>query len=265
MLRETEYEKLTIQNSFIFTKVMEDPHLLKELLRRILPGLPEGEMYIVKKERTTDPFTRPFGIRALVFTEDDKHLFSVEILMGDRKNLRKQARYCQALADMESNLSVSECGKLKDQYIIFICPFDPFDGNMLLYTVRNICHETGKELGDGTTKIFINCTGENSDEYPLLKPFADYVMGIMSDDAYTAEVDRSVRMARKNPLWRKEYMDIRELQAEAKREGRQEGRAEGIRDNSVMMLKNMMEEGFSYVDACRILKLDEEEFRSLVQ
>ena len=90
-------------------------------------------------------------------------------------------------------------------------------------------------------------------------------MGIMSDDAYIAEVDRSVRMARKNPLWRKEYMDIRELQAEAKREGRQEGRAEGIRDNSVMMLKNMMEEGFSYVDACRILKLDEEEFRSLVQ
>ena len=136
---------------------------------------------------------------------------------------------------------------------------------MLVYKFRNICPDTGRELGDRTTKIFINCTGENSDEYPLLKPFADYVMGIMSDDAYTAEVDRSVRMARKNPLGRKEYMDIRELQAEAKREGRQEGRAEGIRDNSVMMLKNMMEEGFSYEDACRILKLDEEEFRSLVQ
>jgi predicted transposase YdaD len=64
-------------------------------------------------------------------------------------------------------------------------------------------------------------------------------------------------------------MDIRELQAEAKREGRQEGRAEGlaegIRDTSVTMLKNMMEAGFSNEDACRILKLDEEEFRSLVQ
>ena len=265
MLRETEYEKLTIQNNFIFTKVMEDPHLLKELLRRILPGLPEGKLHIVVKERMIDEFMGAHGIRLDVFSEDDRHLYGVEMQVGSRKDLPERSRYYQASADMESLAPGEEYGKLKDQYIIFICPFDD---NMLVYKFRNICPDTGRELGDRTTKIFINCTGENSDEYPLLKPFADYVMGIMSDDAYIAEVDRSVRMARKNPLWRKEYMDIRELQAEAKREGRQEGRAEGlaegIRDTSVTMLKNMMEAGFSYEDACRILKLDEEEFRSLV-
>ena len=227
---------------------MEDPHLLKELLRRILPGLPEGKLHIVVKERTIDEFMGAHGIRLDVFSEDDRHLYGVEMQVGSRKDLPERSRYYQASADMESLAPGEEYGKLKDQYIIFICPFDPFGTNMLVYTVTNKVHETGEEFGDDTTKIFINCTGKNSEDYPLLKPFTDYVMATMSDDAYIAEVDQSVRQARMNPLWRKQYMDLRDYKKIGKDEGLREGRIEGKKEERLNNAEKMIRYGLSFSD-----------------
>lgn len=37
--RQTNWEKLSISNDFLFGKVMQNPELCKELLQRILPDL----------------------------------------------------------------------------------------------------------------------------------------------------------------------------------------------------------------------------------
>ena len=157
---------------------------------------------------------------------------------------------------------------LKDQYIIFICPFGPFGTNMLVYTVTNKVHETGEEFGDDTTKIFINCTGKNSEDYPLLKPFTDYVMATMSDDAYIAEVDQSVRQARMNPLWRKQYMDLRDYKKIGKDEGLREGRIEGKKEERLNNAEKMIRYGLSFDQTAEILELTEsekEEYRNSLQ
>jgi hypothetical protein len=49
--------------------------------------------------------------------------------------------------------------------------------------------ETGKELKDETEKIFINCSGRNKDEYPLIRPFAEYVNGKRSEDGYIRQLE----------------------------------------------------------------------------
>ncbi len=54
--------------------------------------------------------------------------------------------------------------KLKPQYIIFICTFDPFDRGLHRYTFTNQCHEVeGLSLGDETAKIFLNTRGTATD------------------------------------------------------------------------------------------------------
>ena len=69
---------------------------------------------------------------------------------------------------------------------------------------------------------------------PELRAFLDYVGGKpagRSDDSYVQQIDRAVRRAKKNAVWRKQYMDWemekKEIEWTARKEGRAEGLAEG--------------------------------------
>ena len=254
------YEDLPIQENFIFTKVMSDPKLLKGLLIQILPHLDLSEIQIVLKEKTVDEYPNSHSVRFDVFAKDGKHMFCVEMQVSRYYFSPRHARYYQGAADMEDLNTGQDYEDLKDQYIIFICPFDPFGTNMLVYTVTNKVHETGEEFGDDTTKIFINCTGKNSEDYPLLKPFTDYVMATMSDDAYIAEVDQSVRQARMNPLWRKQYMDLRDYKKIGKDEGLREGRIEGKKEERLNNAEKMIRYGLSFDQTA-----EKEEYRNSLQ
>ena len=258
-----DYKQLTITDNFMFTKVMSDERLLKGLLERIIPGLDTAHISIVIKEHTIDEFFDTHGIRFDVYAEDDTHMFGVEMQMTKKNFSVKRTRYYQSTADMAQLSKGSEYDELKKQYVIFIFPFDPFDDNLFVYTYTNRCHETGKDLDDGTAKIFINCSAENKDEYPGLKPFGEYVMGRISDDAYISELDDSVRLARMNPMWRKEYMDLQEIRRIERKEGREEGREEGMMKERLKSVRALCDNGFEFSDACRMLKLTEEEIEGL--
>ena len=45
-----QYRELTIQNNFMFTKVMSDGRLMKKLLERIFPSLNIRDLKVVIKE-----------------------------------------------------------------------------------------------------------------------------------------------------------------------------------------------------------------------
>ena len=248
-----QYEELTIRDNFIFTKVMSDPVILKKLLARIIPGISTEKIKVTVKEKTFGEYIGSHGIRIDVFAEDDTYLFAVEMQMSKKYFSAERTRYYQSIADSADLSPGTGYRKLKDLYIIFICPFDPFDDDLFMYTFTNRCHENGKELNDRTTKIFINCCGKNIDEYPLLKPFARYIMGETCADDYVFELDESVRAAKMNPLWRKEYMDLQMMLKIANEEGDLQ--------RMLRSLRALQDNGISFEDACRMLKLTEEEIR----
>ncbi len=63
-------------------------------------------------------------------------------------------------ADMEILKKGTVYDKLKPEYIIFLCTFDPFDRGFFRYTFGNICYEDFTlSLGDETTKVFLNTRG----------------------------------------------------------------------------------------------------------
>ncbi len=146
----------------------------------------------------------------------------------------KRPRYYQSVLDMMQLSRGIFYDELKQQYVIIICPYDPFGAKIPVYTFTNIYHENGMELGDGTTKIFLNCASEQWDKYPELKPFADYVMGKAdTEDSFIREIDEAVNMARQNAQWRKEYMNLQEKLYLSKIEGIEQGIEHGKSEERV--------------------------------
>ena len=92
-------------------------------------------------------------------------------------------------------------------YIIFICPFEPFDKGRHIYTFRNVCLEdTSLELRDGATKIFLSSVGTADDVAPDVKRFLEYVNGILSNDAFVQEIDQEIKRVKKLEEERVRYM-----------------------------------------------------------
>ena len=103
-------------------------------------------------------------------------------------------------------------------YIIFICPFDPFNLSRHIYTFRNFCVEAkGLELDDKTTKVFVNSTGTADDVAPDVKAFLDYVNGVISDDALVREIDDEIMRVKELQEERVKYMTY-EMKLEEERE-----------------------------------------------
>lgn len=121
--------------------------------------------------------------------------------------------------------------KLKDSYVIVICPFDYYGKGRHVYTFTNQCHEeTGLEMADGTTKIVLNAVGTMDDVSGRLKEFLRYVAGESSNDEYIQKLDDAVKKARANKEWRREYMTLMMRDLENQEIGIEKGKAEEQRD-----------------------------------
>ena len=79
MISRKNYDQLTIQDNFIFTKVMEQKGLMIQLLKRIFPDKEIGDIEFIKSENTMELFYQSKGIRVDVFSETKEHIFSVEM------------------------------------------------------------------------------------------------------------------------------------------------------------------------------------------
>ena len=99
--------------------------------------------------------------------------------------------------------------KLNPSYVIFICQFDLFHMGRHIYTCESICREDKNiSLGDGVVKIFLNADGKMNDVSRELKAFLDYVAGKKSEDAFVNKLEETVKAAKKNREWRREYMTL---------------------------------------------------------
>lgn len=250
-----QYRELTIQNNFMFTKVMSDERLMKKLLERIFPSLNIRDLKVVIKEKTLDEFASVHGIRIDVYSENDEAVYAIEMQVLNRGISPKRGRYYQSVIDTSLLNRNEDYEELKPQYIVFICPFDPFGDKMMMYTFRNLCIENGRELQDGTAKIYINCACDQKDDYPELKPFAEYVMGHISEDAFVREIDASVELARLDPIGRSEYMHWQEELREREKIGLEKGEE----NERVRVIYLLMKDGKSFEEACAFLQLSIEE------
>ena len=210
-LAEKEWEKLGIENDFMFGKIMRKAELCQELLEAIFPDMEIGHIEYPEVQKSIAEDRDARSIRLDVYVRSDNEtVFSIEMQVLNRGNLPRRSRYYQSLIDLQLLDKNVDYKKLNDSYVIFICPFDLFGTGRHKYTFKNFCAEEPKlELGDGTGKMFLNAKGTQEDVSGNLKAFLDYVAGKKSDNDFVKRLDEEVREARKNREWRHEYMTLR--------------------------------------------------------
>ena len=130
MLTEAElqkkWENLTFTDDFIFSRVMHDENICRQVVELIL-GVRIGKIRYLsaQDEHKTDPDS--MRIIMDVFLRDENRIINVEVQTGHKKELPKRSRYYQSVADVSTTTTGTKYRDLPENILIFICTFDPFN------------------------------------------------------------------------------------------------------------------------------------------
>lgn len=127
--------------------------------------------------------------------------------------------------------------ELKKSYVIFICTFDPFDLGEKVYTFSNRCHELDDlELGDETTKLFLNAKGTKGKVDKDIESFLAYVDGKTAEGKFTQDIAAKVERVKQHNETKVEYMTLMMELKQQRREVVSEGK--DIMKKALQMLKD---------------------------
>ena len=229
-MRIKSFDELTIQDNFIFQKVMLKKSICKAVLERLL-DIPIKDIVYIQEEKTLDVSLETKSIRLDVYVNDDSGtVFNIEMQTSkDMEELVKRTRFYQSILDMYHLQKGQKYMTLNDSYIIFICTFPVFTGNRHKYTFKNVCMEEHDILlNDGATKLFLSTKGKMDDISKPLQRFLDYVDGYAASDELLREIESAVDEAKHCEAWREEYSMLSMDHYTYWKEGVAEGRAEGL-------------------------------------
>ena len=166
-----------------------------------------------------------------VYLMDENKVINVEMQTSNHGDLSRRARYYQAAADIDTTPKGSEYSDLKQNYVVFICTFDPFLQGKPIYNFQNYCITYGIPipLEDGTEKIFLNTAAKDTTSLDgELRLFYDYIKGKVAQTAFTKELDSSISRLKEEKEERNMYLTYTSRMMEFRRDGFDEGREEGI-------------------------------------
>lgn len=250
------YEELRFTDDFMFGKVMEDKELCREVLECLL-GHPVGELQDVRTERQIRYTSDGKPIRLDVYTKDRDTVYDAEMQNLNHRTvesleLAKRSRFYQSMMDTDFLQRGNSYRKLPEGKILFICTFDPFGEGCAKYVFESRCEENLQlALGDGTVKIFYNCTCEGENLPETMRALYEYIMMGTESTGLTKRIETAVDRARCNEKWRSEYMkellhddDVRtDAREEGRVEGREEGLAEGMARGITGFIRDKLEDG----------------------
>ena len=223
-------EDLTFTDDFMFSQVMKNKEICKEVVETIL-GIKVGKIEFLTSQYEIEIDPEAKTIAMDVYLRDEKKIINVELQNGHRLELPKRSRYYQAVADIDNTSPGELYSEMKDNYVIFICTFDPFLQGKAFYKFENICLNEDKplRLNDGTYKIFLNTAADDLTLLdPELKLFYDYIRRGTADSTLTEKINSSITELKENRETRRKYMTYTTRIAEAKSEAREEGIKYGI-------------------------------------
>lgn len=232
------YEELTIEDDFMFGKVMEDKELCRDVLKCLLEE-PVGELEDVQTQREFRYTSKGKPIRLDVYTRDQKRIYDAEMQRLNHQTpenleLPRRSRFYQATMDTDHLSRGKSYRELPEGKVLFICTFDPFGLGYAKYSFQNFCMEDRKLcLEDGTGKV---------------------------GDDLTRRIDEAVIRARKNEEWRSEYMKELLHDDDVRAEGRTEGEHSG--KNKMILLISRMNSGG---DADKIVQLSDPKVLEVMQ
>ena len=247
--RFKRWEELDITDDFIFTRVMRNKRLCRTLLEMILK-VKIGRIKFLTSHHSLQIDPNAKGIIMDVYLRDENKVINVEMQASNHGDLPRRARYYQAAADIDTTPKGSEYSDLKQNYVIFICTFDPFHCGKAMYHFANYCinHDFPIPLEDGTSKLFLNTAAKALDSLDGdLRLFYDYVRERTTQTTFTKELDSSISKLKQEKEERSMYLTYTSRMMECRRDGYEEGlhtgREEGAYQTKLETARNLLAMG----------------------
>ena len=211
-----KFEDLTLQDDFMFCKVMQNPDLCKRLIEMILSDT-IGKITYISVQHNIKNYEQAKSVRfdILVQTENGK-FYDIEMQVSNERNIPKRMRFYQAAIDISFLDKGNSYNNLNDCFIIFICTFDAIGKNRPIYTFEKICLEDKNiSLQDGTKKIIINAEAFRDTEDKELKEFLEYLKTGKAKSEFTRRIEEMIQAIKQNEQARQEYRLMSTFEMEA--------------------------------------------------
>ena len=222
---------LSLIDAFMFeasTERIQDAEVVARIIAERAIGQKLGKI-IVEPEKSIRgiDFGRR-GVRLDLFiseldNEKIVRVYDIEPNNYNLKNLPKRDRYNQALSDVKLLDSGADFEQLPDYVSIWILPDDPFDGERMIYTVKNmVTEDTDIVYNDGIKRLFLNAKGSvgGNDE---LRALLNYICDSCEENATDPDLKKLhniVKDVKQNRKVGEQYMhymsweELARLQAE---------------------------------------------------
>ena len=252
MLTEAElqkkWESLTFTDNFIFSRVMHDEHICRQVVELIL-GVRIGKIRYLsaQDEHKTDP--ESMRIIMDVFLRDENRIINVEVQTGHKKELPKRSRYYQSVADVSTTSTGTKYRDLPENILIFICTFDPFDRDFPRYTFQYICNEDKQlKLKDGSLRIFLNTKATKLSALDQkLQAFYHYLQDGVAESTLTQQIFNKITTLKNNSIERRSFMTLAlkmaDLEYDAYENGFDRGHEAGLQAGLQQGLEQGIEQG----------------------
>ena len=156
-MQRRKLEELNLMDDFLFNAMLTHPETGEKFIYKILKLLFDREFKNLKPSAQkvyAGMNTDLRGARLDVCIEGDyidiegSEIPAVYDVEPDQNNkakdvaaFPKRSRFYHAIIDSRSLKTGEDFGKLKQVYVIFICNYDPFGYDRVLYTIKNRCLE----------------------------------------------------------------------------------------------------------------------------
>ena len=224
---------------------MRNKKLCRTLLEMILK-VKVGKIKFLTSHHAIQIDPNAKGIIMDVYLKDENKVINVEMQASNHGDLPRRARYYQAAADIDTTPKGSEYKDLKQNYVVFICTFDPFHKGMPIYNFKNYCinHEEPIPLEDGTEKIFLNTAAKDLSNLDLdLRLFYDYINGKVAQTTFTKKLDATISRMKQEQGERNMYLTYTSRMMECRQDGFEEGLATGREEGISIGLEQGLERG----------------------
>ena len=260
-----QFKNLTIQDDFMFAKVMTANLELTKKAIEVITGRKVEDIQFHKAQYTTNPYIEAKGTRFDVLLEGDDVRYDIEMQVRKQNDLTQRNTYYTSMLVVDSLRKGMSYKELPHIFVIFICIFDPFDAGKERYIASERLSSEGKDITDevnyngGYDKIYLNAgsvkpthTEGNKD----LTNFLEYIRNNVISDELTEEMNNLVENTRINAEVELEYMTLEEKLNEFKAEGKQEQAIETA-------TKMLLDGNYSMNQIIKLSSLSEKEIEEL--
>ena len=272
-MNQSQYEDLTIQDDFMFKKVMQCKRICMRLISEIMQ-VDVRDITYLETEKTIEAYIEGRGIRLDVIVADDKGThYNIEMQVRNtigtstgKALLPKRTRYYQGSIDTDMLQKGQNFDELPPLVLIFICAFDLFNQDRYLYEFKSRCTEDYELVLDNeVTVMFLNALGHRGNVSQLVKNFLQYVNDHVPKDDFTNEVEDEVVRLNHDKEVRREFMVLSTRLKDERMLGIVEGRVEGKAEKAQEVAMNMLKDGVALGLIKRYSNLSEAEIRSIAQ